>query len=109
MPLPIRHNHWARSEMMGLFSVSSTLAGLSLTISTLFNIIDRKAAIATTADNVLTLCATMFISCTFLIFWCLRTPNDTTGRRLMLLVDTLFFLALLLMLVSSMAIVWSTK
>lgn len=91
MTLPHGLHQWARTEMLGLFSVSATLAGLSLTIATLFNIINRTAALATFADNVLLLCAMMFMSCNALIFWCLRTSSTRTARRVGRVIECLFF------------------
>lgn len=99
---------WAREEVMGLFSISGTLAGLSLTIATLFNIINKTGALATVSDNVLTLCALMFITCNALIFWSLRSTNTRLTRHLTRLVEVLFFLAQLMMLVSCMTIVWKS-
>lgn len=103
-----RLSHWAREEMMQLFSVSGTLAGLSLTIATLFNIINRTAALASIADNILSLCAFMFISCNFMIFWSLRTHHSELAKQMMLVVDVVFLLAQVLMLIAGMLIVWTS-
>jgi hypothetical protein len=94
--------------MMQLFSVSSTLAGLSLTIATLFNILNKTAALASIADNIFAICAFMFICCNFLIFWTLRTQHAEWARKVMFVVDVVFLFSQALMLVAGFLIVWSS-
>lgn len=94
--------------MMQLFSVSATLAGLSLTIASLFNILNKTAALASAADNLFSLSAFLFISCNFMIFWSLRTHRIALAKRVMLLVDLVFLLSQLLMLVAGILIVWTS-
>lgn len=100
-------HQWARAEMLGLFSVSATLAGLCLTIATLFNIFDPAAALATMADNILTLCALMFVTCNLLIFYSMRVEGSRSARRLCRLIEVLFFGGQITMLLCCMVIVWS--
>lgn len=93
---------------MQLFSVSGTLAGVSLTIASLFNIMNKARALASIADDIFTVCAFLFISCNFLIFWTLRVNKRGESLRLSAMIDIIFWLAQILMLFAGAIIVWTT-
>jgi hypothetical protein len=84
----------SRELLLRLLPVSSSLAGLSVGAVTLFRFSDKGVRLATIADDVLVVCAALFLLSTYLIFWALRSRTMSRMRRLARLVDAVFLVAL---------------
>lgn len=81
--------------MLQLLSLSGTLAGLCITGVTLFHTIGSVSVQETTlADDILAISALLFLLCTYIIFFTLRTQRESLALTLEKVVDTLFLLAL---------------
>ena len=80
--------------MLQLLSLSGTLAGLCITGVTLFHTLGSFSAQETLADDILAISALIFLLCTYIIFFALRTQRETLALTLEKVVDTLFLLAL---------------
>jgi multisubunit Na+/H+ antiporter MnhF subunit len=89
-----RNATWRREELLHLLSLSGTLAGLCITGVTLFHTMGRTSIPRTIADDVLAVSALLFLVCTYLIFFALRTRRDAVAIRLEKIADLLFLLAL---------------
>lgn len=94
MSSPDNPARWGREELLHLFSVCGTLAGLSITIIAFMHGYDRARAAATVVDDMLALCAGLFLSCIYLIFWALRSSRQALVRRLIQVIDVVFLAAL---------------
>jgi hypothetical protein len=84
----------ARELLLRLLPVSSSLAGLSVGAITLFRFSDRAQRLASYADDVLVVCASLFLLTTYLVFWALRSRQPARMQRLARLVDGVFLVAL---------------
>ena len=98
---------WIREELLHLLTLSGTMAGLSITAIALMHTTARGAPAATVADDVLALCALMFLLCTYVIFWALRTRRPGFAQRLSELADAMFLLALTAMIGAGLIMVYT--
>ena len=89
-----RKSIWPRAEMLQLLSLSGTLAGLCITGVTVFHSLGRVSLQGTLADDILAISALMFLLCTYIIFFTLRTQQKSLALTLEKVVDTIFLLAL---------------
>lgn len=89
-----RKSIWPRAEMLQLLSLSGTLAGLCITGVTLFHTLGSVSVQETLADDILAISALMFLLCTYIIFFTLRTQRESLALTLEKVVDTIFLLAL---------------
>lgn len=96
---------WDRQELMGLLSVSGTLAGLCITIVALFHADSQGSG--TIVDDVLAVCSAAFLGCIYLIVWALRTRAANRADLLVKCVDALFLTALSAMTLSAFIMVYS--
>lgn len=85
---------WDRAELLALLSASATLAGLCITVVALMNALNKAASSASIVDDVLAVCAGMFLLCTYIIFWALKAPTSGLTIALSKVADVLFLLAL---------------
>lgn len=83
-----------RELLLRLLPVSSSLSGLSVGAITLFRFSERAHRLATYADDVLVVCALLFLLSTYLAFWALRSRHARRTRQLARLVDAVFLVAL---------------
>ena len=83
-----------RELLLRLLPMSASLAGLSVGAVTLFRLTDKSVRLATFADDLLVICAALFLLSTYLIFWALRSRNPGRVRWLARLVDGVFLVAL---------------
>ena len=83
-----------REELLHLLPLSGSLAGLCIGAITLFRFGSSAARIASIADDLLAICALLFLICTYLIFWALRSAGGRRGRVLVRIVDGSFLMAL---------------
>ena len=83
-----------RELLLRLLPMSASLAGLSVGAVTLFRLTDKSVRLATFADDLLVICAALFLLSTYFIFWALRSRKLGRTRWLARLVDGLFLIAL---------------
>jgi len=98
---------WVREELLHLLSLSGTMAGLSITGVALLHTAGKTTGRATIVDDVLVLCALLFLSCTYVIFWALRTRKPRLAARLAELADVVFLTALTGMIVGGLMMVYT--
>ncbi|HEY8356777.1 MAG TPA: hypothetical protein VIL30_04880 [Ramlibacter sp.] len=79
---------------MSLFSVSATMVGVCLTAIGLLRLVATQTQVQTLGDDLLAIDALLFVLCAFLAFWSFKTTAPALRRRLRLVVDVLFFVAL---------------
>lgn len=79
---------------MHVFAVSAGMVGVCLTAIGILSLVAAQTNVQTLGDDLLAIDAVLFVICTFLAFWSFKTRNQTTRRRLRLVVDTLFLAAL---------------
>ena len=96
-----------RDELLSLFSVSGTLAGLCITVVAFMNAINRGQSAVTIVDDVLAVCAAGFLTCIYLIFWALKTPNAKLASILIKVVDSLFLLTLTSMTIAAFIMIYT--
>ena len=83
-----------RELLLRLLPMSASLAGLSVGAVTLFRLTDKSVSLATLADDLLVICAALFLLSTYLTFWALRSRKLGRARWLARLVDGVFLVAL---------------
>jgi len=83
-----------RELLLRLLPMSASLAGLSVGAVTLFRLTDKAVRLSTFADDLLVVCAALFLLSTYLIFWALRSRKLSRSRWLARLVDGVFLTAL---------------
>jgi hypothetical protein len=98
---------WLREELLHLLSLAATLAGFCITGVTLFHTIGKPTVSSTVADDLLALSALVFLVCTYVIFFALRSRSDRLANVLEKLADALFLLALTGMVASGFIMVYT--
>ncbi len=98
---------WLRDEMLHLLSLSASLAGLCITGVTLLHTMYNNAARATLVDDILATSALLFLLCTYLIYFTLRTKRKSLAQRFEKLADSLFLLALTSMVASGFILLYT--
>lgn len=83
-----------REELLHLMPMSASLAGLCIGAITLFRFGDAPQGLASVADDLLAVSALMFLICTYLVFWALRSEHERRSRVLIRVIDVSFLLAL---------------
>ena len=101
-----RKGIWLRDEMLHLLSLSGTLSGLCITGVTLFHTTGKASLQETLADDILAISALMFLLCTYMIFFTLRTKRESLALALEKVVDAIFLLALTGMVISGFMMVY---
>lgn len=107
MSLPSNSTTWVREELLHLLTLSGTMAGLCITGVTLFYTVGRDSRAGTLADDMLAICALMFLLCTYVVFIALRTKRPGLAAALDKAVDVLFTLALTLMVGTGFVMVYT--
>jgi hypothetical protein len=80
-----------------VFAISAAMVGVCLTAIGILRLVAAQSKVQTLGDEFLAADAIMFGVCCFLSFWSLKTNRHQYRQRLRLVVDSLFMLALLLM------------
>lgn len=93
-PARTREDEDSRELLLRLLPMSSSLAGLSVGAVTLFRFSNKAERLVTVADDLLVICAALFLLSTYLIFWALRSRTLGRTRWLARLVDGVFLVAL---------------
>ena len=102
-----RSDLWVREELLHLLSLSGTLAGLCITVVAVMHTIGRDASTTTIIDDLFALCALLFLTCTYLIFWALRMRRSNAVRLLIRVVDSIFLIGLTLMTAAGFMMVYT--
>jgi hypothetical protein len=98
---------WQRDELLHLLSLSGTLAGLCITGVTLFHTLGGASLPETIADNTLAISALLFLVCTYMIFFTLRTKRHRVALLLERIADVTFLLALTGMVAAGFIMVYT--
>lgn len=77
--------------------MSGNMAGLCITGVTLFYTVGSASRAATIADELLAICAVIFLLCAYVIFFALRTKNIRLTSLLEKIADILFIIGMTLM------------
>jgi len=96
-----------REELLHLLPLSGSLAGLCIGAITLFRLNSAAGRIASVADDLLAVCALLFLICTYLVFWALRSTGGRRGRVLLRIVDGSFLTALTLLVAVGFLLVYA--
>lgn len=83
-----------REELLVLLPLSATLSGLCIGAITLFHINSPMAMVASVADDILAICALIFLVSTYFIFWALRTKRPPHLTMLVKIIDSIFLLGI---------------
>jgi len=94
-----------RDELTSLLSLCGTLAGLCIGIVAFINTSQRGAA--TLIDDVLAVCAAVFLLCIYLITFALRTRSHKRAALLTRVIELLFLAALTVMTVAGFFMVYT--
>ena len=97
----------SRELLLRLLPMSASLAGLSIGAITFFRLAEKSARLTTLADDFLVICAALFLTSTYLIFWALRSKHPARIRWLSRLVDVIFLLALTLLVLVGFLMVYT--
>jgi len=98
---------WLREELLHLLTISATLAGLCITGVMLIYTMDVPTFQATFADNILAITAMLFLLCTYIIFFALRTEREELALLLNKIVDIFFLIALTNMVISGFIMIYT--
>lgn len=79
---------------MHVVAVSAAMVGVCLTAIGLLRLVASQTKVQTLGDDLLAVDALLFVVCAFLAFWSFKTKLPVLRRRLRLLVDIVFLLAL---------------
>ena len=82
---------------MHVFAISAAMIGVCLTAIGILGLVAAQTKVQTLGDELLAADAVIFGFCCFLSFWSFKTRSAPHRERLRLIVDSLFMLALLLM------------
>ena len=92
-------------ELASLLSLCGTLAGLCIGIVAFINTSQRGAA--TLIDDVLAVCAAVFLLCIYLITFALRTRSPKRAALLTRIIEVLFLVTLTVMTVAGFFMVYT--
>ncbi|MGH8596111.1 MAG: hypothetical protein ACREXT_05585 [Gammaproteobacteria bacterium] len=80
-----------------VFAISAAMVGVCLTAIGILRLLTGQSRIQTIGDEMLAADAVLFVLCCFLSFWSFKTSYDRTRRIVRVIVDSLFMLALSIM------------
>ena len=89
-----RENDRLREELLVLLPLSGTLAGLCIGAITLFHFSNPFAKVSSITDDILAICALIFLISIYVIFWALRTRQPLHMTMLVKLIDSIFLLGI---------------
>jgi hypothetical protein len=92
-------NHLEEDICIHLFTVSSAMVGVCLTVIGLIRVVITLGKVDTFADDLLALDAFLFLIASLLSYSALRTRSLGRMRRVELFADRIFILAMILMTV----------
>ena len=83
------------------------MAGVCITGVTLFYTVGKASAATTIVDDILAICALLFLLCTYATFWSLRARKPLFAERLEKIADFIFAIALTGMVASGIVMVFT--
>ncbi len=96
-----------REELLHLLSLSGNMAGLCITGVTLFYTVGHASRSATIADELLVICAIVFLSCAYFIFFALRMRETRLTVTFENIADTLFVVGMTLMVATGVIMAYT--
>ncbi len=96
-----------RELLLRLLPMTASLAGFCIAAITLFRLNDRLARVETLADDLLAVCALLFLLATYISFWALRTSQVGLLLPLSRVVDATFLVALSLLVTVGFMMVYN--
>ena len=99
MPQPSTPNHYDADLCIHIFTASSAMVGVCLTVVGLLRVVITLHKADTMADDLLLLDAVMFLIACGFSYWALRTRGNQRMHRIERVADITFMLALLMMVV----------
>lgn len=107
MKRPSRQRPWQREELLHLLSLAGNMAGLCITGVTLFYTVGRESRAATISDELLAICAVVFLFCAYVIFIALRMSDTHITVKLEYAADTLFVVGMTLMVATGIVMAYT--
>ena len=96
-----------RQLLFWLLSISASLAGFCVAGIGLLDANPKAQSYSGLGDDILGLAAVLFLVCTYLTFWALRTGKEARVFMLAQVIDTLFLIGLTLVVISGIAILYA--
>ena len=84
---------------MHVFSISAAMVGVCITAIGILRLVAAQVRVETMGDELLAADSVLFVLCCFLSFWSFKTAAKRLRNRLRIVIDTLFMLALTIMVV----------
>jgi hypothetical protein len=82
-----------------VFSISAAMVGVCLTAIGILRLVTSQSNAETIGDELLAADSVLFVFCCFLSFWSFKAAREGLRRTLRMIIDTLFMVALSLMVV----------
>jgi len=102
-----RPRPWQREELLHLLSLAGNMAGLCITGVTLFFTVGHASRAATVADDLLVVCALIFLCCAYFIFFALRMSETRLTVTLENMADALFVVGMTLMVATGVLMAYT--
>jgi hypothetical protein len=96
-----------RDLLLRILSISASLAGFCVAGIGLLNSQVKAQEFSGVGDDLLALAAVIFLLCTYLAFWALRTNKEDRLMTLARAIDVLFLGGLTLVVISGLGIVYA--
>lgn len=96
-----------RQMLLWLLSISASLAGFCVAGIGLLDANPKAQSYSGLGDDILGLAAVLFLTCTYLTFWALRTRIEARMFVLVQIIDILFLFALTMVVISGIAILYA--
>ena len=107
MNRPELPSRWHREELLHLLSLAGNMAGICITGVTLFYTVGRASRVATVADDMLVICALLFLLCAYFIFFALRMRDARLALVLEHVADVLFVTGMTLMVAAGVVMAYT--
>jgi hypothetical protein len=96
-----------RQLLFWLLSISASLAGFCVAGIGLLDANPKAQTYSGLGDDILGLAAVIFLTCTYLTFWALRTGKESRMVVISQVIDILFLIGLTLVVISGIGIVYA--
>lgn len=101
----LKESKEAREAMLSLLPTCGTLAGIAIGLVGVINLRPTGGAV-TIADEILLFSALGFLVACYLIFFAIRTVNESSRIKMMRLIDLVFLVSLTLVVFSGFVVVY---
>ena len=96
-----------REELLSVLNTAGTLAGLCVTVVVFMKSLGNANSSVTIVDDLFALGAVLFLSCIYLGFWAQRSNRQGVAAALLRITDTLFLIALTIMVIAAVVMVYT--